>query len=76
MAENHQYNFKPSPWRNHAMEEEYNNTYLSCLQEIYLGQLVEIWVLYYQKDNNQAAEILQRYKTNKQKTSQLGQLTD
>lgn len=29
MEENHQCNFKMSPWRNHVMKKEYNTTYLS-----------------------------------------------
>lgn len=37
MAENHQCNFKMSPWRNHVMEEEYKNTYLSYSARIHLG---------------------------------------
>lgn len=51
MVENHQCNFKMSPWRNHEWRRNIKIPIFLTLQEIHLGYLVETWVLHYQKDN-------------------------
>lgn len=73
MEENRQHNFKMSPWRNPTIEEEYNNTYLSCPAGN--RPLIVSWnfsILYYQKIRTEMF-----MKKKKRKTGQLeGKLTD